>query len=254
MGYVSIAELQRYHYLPQAESVTRIVRQVFPQNLWVTFTAIADAESGFNPTLVNSSGAVGLFQILIAAHPGVTKAAMLNPVLNAQFAYQLYRKVGLTAWAGDNYPAYLGVAQQLVSRTAPSSPAVARPSGIVVRSAFRIQGTAHVSQGGRIVGAITLYAQGGSVPVRITMAVTPTYGSTSATSTTATVTIPANTKRTVKQSLVAPLPAHQILVAYQQRSLSGSVTFPYAIQWVIRDTATNQTRTVKRSRGVYLTV
>jgi len=65
--------------------------------------AVALAESGGDPLIVNGSGAVGLFQILERAHIGQhgtpkTHDAwvkhMQDPIYNAQFAYWLWQDAG----------------------------------------------------------------------------------------------------------------------------------------------------------------
>ena len=80
------------------------------QSLWIqaggaaawapTMAAVAlGAESGGDPTIVNSIGATGLWQILISAHPQYTTAQMQNPLENAKAAVALLGNgSGISNW------------------------------------------------------------------------------------------------------------------------------------------------------------
>lgn len=250
MGFVSIAQLEQYHALARAEDMTRIIRAVFPRQEWVTFTAIADAESAFDPTIMNRFGAVGLFQILLAAHPGLSASDMLNAWNNAREAYRLYQAVGLSAWAGDGYRQFLAVARALVARTNPTPPA--KPA-IRIAPTFRATGTAQLIPGGRIQGRLTVVAHHAAIPVTVTMAVTPTYGTQYRTAVTTHVTVQAGQTRTITQQLIAPLPATR-LIQNEQQLHPGPVTFRYTVRWVIHERRTGQTQTVTRRHGVILNI
>lgn len=68
----------------------------FRGNALTVAVAVAMAESGGNPTVVNSIGAVGLWQILVSAHPQYSTTWLQNPANNAQAAYAI--SSGGTNW------------------------------------------------------------------------------------------------------------------------------------------------------------
>lgn len=229
--------------------VAGLVRTYFPESAWVTMVAVADAESGFIPSVINpSSGATGLFQIEYWLH-GITQAQALNPVINTQVAARLYAKYGLSPWANDGYQQYLGVAEQLIARTAPPAPQAAPV--VRVSPTFGVSGTAHVTPGGRIVGSLRLTAHG-TIPYRVTMSVSPSYESSYPTSTTTTGQA-TNTTVTVTQSLVAPLPSPEIIRSHQLIQ-PGPITFAYTVAWTVTDTQTGTTKTVNGGQRLFLTV
>ncbi len=241
-----------YTVTPQGIYAAQLVRQYFPQSAWVTMVAVADAESGFNPTIINtSSGATGLFQIKYWLH-GITKAQALNPVINTQTAARLYAQQGLAPWAGDGYPAYLGIAATLVSLAGAQAARAPQFAAVRVLSSFHVTGTASVTSGGRIVGTVTLNAVGAAIPYKVVMAVSPAYGSSEPTTTVATGTAPIGTS-TVTQSLVAPLPSPELIRAHQLQQ-PGPVTFSYAVTWTVTNTANGQSATASAAHRVQLTI
>lgn len=67
-----------------------------------TMAGVALAESGGNPNAQNASGATGLWQVLLSAHPHVTQAQMLSPAQNAAEAVKILGGGGgITAWSSD---------------------------------------------------------------------------------------------------------------------------------------------------------
>lgn len=226
-----------------------LVRRYFPSQDWLTMIAVADAESTFTPGAINPSGATGLFQIEYWKW-GTTQAAMLNAAANTQMAAHILATQGIQAWNGDGYQAYLGIAQTLLARTATTSAVTA---SVVTATTFGVNGSAYVTPGGRIIGRVTIRANGGSIPYRVTMQVSPSYESSYPTSTTAAGTAPANQTVTVSQSLIAPLPPPSVIRAHQQVS-PGSVAFPFDVSWTVTDTRTNQSRTISGGQRVSLTV
>ena len=228
-----------------------LVRLYFPASAWVTFVAIADAESTFNPLAVNAaSGAAGLFQIEYWLH-GLTRAQALNAVFNTQTAAKMYAQSGLTPWAGDGYQQYLGIAQTLINKTAPVSAPPPQAAAVpVIAATFGVSGSASVTPGGRINGTLRLTAQHGTVDYKVTMWVTPTYNTTDPTSTTTTGSA-TNTTVDVNQSLLAPLPSPEIIRSYQQIH-SGPVQFTYTVNWTVSDASGS--RTVTGGQRVTLTV
>ncbi len=245
----------------QGLTVAQVVRATFSSTDWLTMIAIGDAESNFEPNLVNNlSGATGIWQIEPGVWAGYIQATygvsgytaiqqwLMNVENNARIALHILQTQGLSAWAGDGYPAYLGLAQTLLNKTAPASAAA-----VITAQTFSVSGSAHVTTGGRIVGSVQLHGSGGAIPYRVTMAVSPSYGSSDPTSTTATGTVPANQTITVTQSLIAPLPSPEILRSEQQRQ-PGPVTFPYDVSWVIEDTRTGATKTIAGGSRLALTV
>lgn len=240
-----------------------LVRQVFASNDWITMIAIADAESTFNPNQVNpASGTTGLWQVnptvwgsYIAGSYGIQGYAaqqnwLKTPINNAHIAAHILATQGLSAWANDGYQAYLGLAQQLLDQTAPKAQAAAP---VVLAPTFGVNGTARVTSGGRILGTVGLHAAHGAIPYRVTMSVSPGYGSAYPTSTTTTGTVNANQTLNITQSLVAPIPAPEIIRAYQLRQ-SGPITFRYTVQWVVTDTNTGQSHTVNGGSRLALIV
>jgi hypothetical protein len=76
-----------------------IIQQVWGR-AWRIGVAIARCESGLRPAAVhynrNGTWDAGLFQIN-QIH-GIPKAQLLNPSVNARYAYQLYVKQGTRPW------------------------------------------------------------------------------------------------------------------------------------------------------------
>ena len=97
----------------------------------VKATAIALAESGGQTDVVNSIGAMGLFQIYDGVYPSASRQAqMADPLANAQAAYAKYaaaQKAGQTPWCpwasfdegtcagqanrNNSYSSFMGMAQ-----------------------------------------------------------------------------------------------------------------------------------------------
>lgn len=70
---------------------------------------VAGAESNWNPSLVNSIGATGLFQILVSAHPDLnSKYNLLSAGENTAAAATLYRANELQDWAASAHAGGLG--------------------------------------------------------------------------------------------------------------------------------------------------
>jgi len=67
--------------------------------------AIAEAESGGDPTAYNPSGATGLWQILGAVNPA-DQASLTSPAVNAKEAVLKYESQGLDAWTTYTSGAY----------------------------------------------------------------------------------------------------------------------------------------------------
>lgn len=82
-----------------------------PSNMAALMAAIALAESGGDPTIVNSIGASGLWQI----HPG--EPGDLNPLTNARDAVAKYTSQGLDAWTTYTSGAY----KQFLNGSVPAS-------------------------------------------------------------------------------------------------------------------------------------
>jgi len=220
--------------------VARLVEQVFPPNLWVTFVAIADAESTFNPVLVNpQTGATGLFQI--EPLPGRPSAAALrNPLTNAQTAWALYQRHGLAPWAGDGYAQYLAVAQQLVAATA--------RTGVTARIS-QAAGTVQVGAGGTLIARLTLTAAGGGVGYRVVTQLLA--GSTVVAAfapNPATGDLAGGQTVTITQS-VATGAVPQIRTAGGQQ-----VTLHYTVRWVVTDTVSGHAVTVQTAPGAVAVV
>ena len=229
------------------KDAARLVRQYFPQNMWQTMVAIVDAESTFACSAQNGV-MTGLFQVDYSVWNPSSQAALFQCAYNVQIAVTVWRTQGLGAWSSYTsgaYKAYLGLASTLLADVAPAQ------ANVVVLSSFTTTGTAHVTSGGRIDGALALHAVNAAVPYKVTMAVAPGYGSTYPTSTTTTGTVPANTISYVKQSLIAPLPSAPIIRSY---SASGPVTFDYTVAWTVTDVSTGSTKTVSGGKRVYLTI
>ncbi len=64
---------------------------------------VSYAESGWNPSSVNSIGASGLWQILMPLNSGVVHGNVLDPDVNAEAAMALYRASGLSPWDASKY-------------------------------------------------------------------------------------------------------------------------------------------------------
>lgn len=87
----------------------------FPSNVLDLMTAIAMAESSNQTDVVNSIGAVGLWQINqpvhVSSHPAWTIAYLKDPLHNAIAAKSIYDSQGLQAWeayTNGAYKKYLG--------------------------------------------------------------------------------------------------------------------------------------------------
>lgn len=235
---------------PGGLQTAALVRQYFPSSAWATMIAIADAESTFDCAAQNGPY-IGLFQI--GPNWYTNPATMLNCITNTQTAVTVLQQQGLGAWQSytrGTYKAFIPLAQELLAQTAPKAQ-VAAP--VVLAPSFGVNGSANVSPGGRIVGTVNLHADRGSVPYRVVMSVSPGYGSSYPTSTTATGTVGANQTLAITQSLVAPLPSPEIIRAYQLQQ-SGPVTFRYTVQWTVTDTSTGQSHTVNGGSRLSLIV
>lgn len=72
--------------------------------------AVAMAESGGNPNAYGDAqygGSVGLWQINLPSHPGVTASQLYDPTFNAQAAYQISNGgTNWTPWTTYNTGAY----------------------------------------------------------------------------------------------------------------------------------------------------
>lgn len=223
-----------------------LVRQYFPSNLWSTMVAIANAESTFNCNAVNGV-MTGLFQIDYTVWNKSSQAELFNCAFNTQMAVHVLQQQGLGAWSSypNTYKAFLPLANTLLADAAPTV------ANVTVTPQFATTGTARVTSGGRIDGILNLKAIHGAIPYKVTMAVTPSYGSTYPTSTTTTGTATANTITPVHQSLIAPLPSSPIIRSYTAR---GPATFDYSITWTVTDTTTGSTKVVNGGKRVYLTI
>lgn len=246
-------------------ATARLVRQYFPEQWWLTMVAVADAESAFEPGQITPPyGTTGLWQINPQPNawgPYLAKtyhvygvaaqqAWLKDPQHNAEVAAHILATQGIGAWAQDGYRSFLGIAQTLLDRTAVQTQSVA---AVVTAANFGVTGSAHVGSGGRIIGRLQLHATGGSIPYRVVMRVGPSYESSDPTQTVASGTAPANRTITVTQSLVAPLPAPNIIRAHQIQN-PGPVSFPFDVSWVVTDTRTGQSRTVNGGQRVTLTI
>ena len=93
--------------LSEAQALAAIKAAGFPQDQWATALAIAKAESGLNPTAVNTANRngtrdYGLFQINSIHKP--TAAEKTDPVANSKRAYSIYKAAGSkwTPWSTYN--------------------------------------------------------------------------------------------------------------------------------------------------------
>lgn len=78
----------------------------YATNTWAALmAAIAEAESGGNPSAYNSSGASGLWQILGAVH-AADQSQLFNPQTNASEALAKLESQGLGAWTTYTSGAY----------------------------------------------------------------------------------------------------------------------------------------------------
>jgi hypothetical protein len=88
-----------------------------------TMAAIAVAESSLDPTVVNSIGATGLWQInqpvWVSSQPTWTQSYLQNPLNNAKAAVTVYNQQGLSAWTTYSSGAYQ---QYMQSNVAPVTP------------------------------------------------------------------------------------------------------------------------------------
>lgn len=216
-------------------TVARLVEQVFPPSYWATMVAIADAESTFNPRVVNAAtGAAGLFQI--EALPGrPSAAALLDPLTNVQTAWALVQRHGLAPWTGDGYPAYLGVAQQLVQATAISTVSVR-----VSQASGRVQ----VGPDGIITAQLTLTALGGGVSYRVA-----TQLLAGATPVQFLAPNPASGELAAGQTAIVTQTA-QLAAAPQIRAATGQqVTVAYTVRWTVTDRVSGSQATVETAPG-----
>lgn len=103
-------------------------------------TAIAQAESGGNPTAYNpetaahtptGSGSRGLWQIYGAAHPNYNNDAFYDPQLNANAAYSVYQAAGnkFTPWSTYTNGTVTQIANSLVGILPAISGAVTNATG-----------------------------------------------------------------------------------------------------------------------------
>lgn len=74
------------------------MRQVFPQETWVTGEAIMRAESGLNPNAISPTNDHGCWQI----HDW----ALYDPLENTKVAYYKYTHYGWSPWSAYNSGAY----------------------------------------------------------------------------------------------------------------------------------------------------
>jgi hypothetical protein len=97
------------------QAVASLAMAGWPEQDWATMTAIGGpgAESGWNATAENPSGAQGWLQILRSAHPDLfakyaagAPYAWADPVTNAQMAYEVYKSQGYDAWQAYTNGAY----------------------------------------------------------------------------------------------------------------------------------------------------
>lgn len=227
----------------------QVVRQTFPQAAWLTMIAVADAESNFECGVVNGPY-VGLFQI--GTYHVTDPARLTNCLDNAQEARKLWDAGGYGQWqtyTNGAYKSFLPLAETLLSRTAAGHSV----NPVTLATTYALHGSARVGPGGRIIGRVSLRAEGGAIPYRVTMAVSPSYGSTAPTQTVKTGTAPANRTIQIVQSLVAPLPAAETIHAYQLHQ-PGPVEFPYTVAWTVTDTHTGATRTINGGQRLLLTI
>jgi soluble lytic murein transglycosylase-like protein len=83
----------------------------FSPDLVPTMTAIALAESSGNPNAVGDNGtSYGLWQIHFTVHPevlnGQDPSILFDPATNANAAYQIFQRQGLSAWTTYNTGTY----------------------------------------------------------------------------------------------------------------------------------------------------
>lgn len=238
-----------------ANYVAQLVRANFPQSYWDTMVAIAYAESTFYPCAISGGGSIGLWQVKPTS-ANMTETQLLDPMTNAQAAaYVLLRSSspGLQNWGSyvtGAYQQFLSMARSAIAATAPPVAYVAPV--ITISPTFGVSGTASVTSGGRILGTLRLVAVHGSIPYRVTMSVSPGYGSSYPLSTVASGTATPGTTN-INQSLLAPLPSQEIIRTYQQQH-SGPVAFAYTVNWSVMDPNTGQSKTVSGGQRVTLTV
>ena len=217
----------------------RLVRATFPPALWTTMVAIADAESTFNPSQINpASGATGLFQIEPAPVHPYSQTALLNPVTNTQAAYALWRQYGLQPWSGDGYSAFTGLAQTLVTETAPPPP--------VISQVQQAQGAVTLTPGGRVQARLTLRASG-TVPAHYTVNTLLLASGTSlnvfSPNPVSGALTPGTTATLVQQSSALGIPTGD-------RRLAGAppgIILRYGVQWQVTNTATGSRLTIASS-------
>lgn len=223
-----------------ALNVARLVEAVFPPSLWATMVAIADAESTFNASGVNA-GRVGLFQILpLAGRPSAS--ALLNPATNVRTAWALYNQPypngGLQPWAGDGYPAYVPVAEQIVQATVQQM----AQAPTVARTIASASGSVTLSNSGIVTARLTLKASGGGVAYRVATALISNGQSVAAFAPNpVTGELAGNQVATVVQT-------RQVAAAPQLRTAGGGqVTLNYGVRWTVTNTLTNQATSVATS-------
>lgn len=79
--------------------IAKLMREAgFPNSEIRRGVAIALAESGGDPSVQNSIGATGLWQILLSAHPEMSESTARNPILATQYAYKLWQQSGWQPW------------------------------------------------------------------------------------------------------------------------------------------------------------
>lgn len=109
-----------------ASEIATVARNAgFPESEIDTAVAVAFAESSGNPKARNASGATGLWQILVKAHPDLAaKYDLTDADQNGKAAYAVWKAAGnkWTPWSTYNsgsYKRYLGMADD---GTAPLNP------------------------------------------------------------------------------------------------------------------------------------
>jgi hypothetical protein len=102
------------HALTWEETMAILAIGGWPRALWGMAGAVLAAESGRNPFIYNTykQGHFGLFQISRSAWPeffapGGNGMNWVNPALNAQKGYEIYKKQGWGAWEGKTNGGYL---------------------------------------------------------------------------------------------------------------------------------------------------
>jgi cell wall-associated NlpC family hydrolase len=114
----------------------------WPQDQLVTAVAVAGAESSYSPTVENSIGASGLWQILQSAHPDLMSTGdWRDPASNARMALAVYRSAGNSwtpwvAYTSGAYRSHIAEAQAAVGGTGGGAGTItAQPATLTTRSA-----------------------------------------------------------------------------------------------------------------------